>query len=345
MGDSIINNSVNKLQFKTNIQENKIQTIDDALSKIVNYSVPLEEGNYRQTGWFDTSRHKEIYTDQLVCNELSSLSDRRFKKNVIRIDDSLEKIKRLRGVMFDWIDEGKKTKGFKKGSKSVGVIAQELEEVIPELVITDKNGFKTVCYEKLPAVLIEGIKDLSDKILVIELELDKLFLNEPRNEDKSSRLVSELKNFEKENGNEYYFNKMKIVENKYNSNFLKFSKQNEELEKKNRVNIKNISKLRVLLEKKESELLKSVEKKDEEIAEIKKRYEELEETVSKMKRNMMEKEMINSRLLGGENSGFLGKNKKKIIMGLIVGLVVLFLVYKFDIYKKMNGLKMKFLKK
>ena len=335
MGDSVINNSVNKLQSRTNAQENRLINLDDAVGKIVNYAVPLEEGEYRKTGWFDTARFKEIYTDQLVCNELSSLSDMRFKKNIVRIGESLERIKKLRGVTFDWIDEGKKTKGFKKGSKSLGVIAQELEEVFPELVITDKNGFKTVCYEKLPAVLIEGIKELSDKLMIMEFEIDKLFLNESRNDKASEKLLGELKNFQKENGNEYYFNKMKIIENKYYSNFLKFAKQYEELENKNKINIKNLSKIKGIIDRKESYLLSAIDQKDLEIKDLKNKYNDLEDILYKIKKQIADRDdKPISQLLGGEkNKTFFEKNKQKILIVLIlISIIILVLCFKSKIF-------------
>lgn len=89
-------------------------------------------------------------------------SDRNLKKNIQILSGALDKIEELRGVTYEWKDSS-------KGSGSqVGVIAQEVEQVFPELVNTDKQGMKAVNYSALVAPLIEAVKELSHK-------LDELF--------------------------------------------------------------------------------------------------------------------------------------------------------------------------
>lgn len=83
-------------------------------------------------------------------------SDRRLKKDIVPIVSPLEKIKALNGYTFEWKDTG---------SKSVGVIAQEVEKVFPELVGETQTAsgmtIKTVQYGNLVAPLIESVKELS----------------------------------------------------------------------------------------------------------------------------------------------------------------------------------------
>tara|TARA_B110000285_G_scaffold200650_1_gene234665 strand:+ start:1152 stop:1697 length:546 start_codon:yes stop_codon:yes gene_type:complete len=97
-------------------------------------------------------------------------SDRRLKENIKPIENSLDKIKKLNGVTFDWIKLTEEEKGVKhqynEGS-DLGVIAQEVEEVLPELVKTRKSGYKAVDYQKLTAVLIEAVKEQ-------QLQIDEL---------------------------------------------------------------------------------------------------------------------------------------------------------------------------
>jgi hypothetical protein len=77
-------------------------------------------------------------------------SDRRLKTNIVTIEDSLEKILSLRGVEFDWK---------KSGNHEIGLIAQEVEEVEPNLVTTSAvDGMKAVKYGNIVALLIEAIK-------------------------------------------------------------------------------------------------------------------------------------------------------------------------------------------
>ena len=90
-------------------------------------------------------------------------SDERLKDNVVEIDNALEKVESLRGVEFDWNDKQEIYEGH-----DVGVIAQDVEKVLPELVENRDNGYKAVKYEKLTAVLIQAVKELSAKVKELE---------------------------------------------------------------------------------------------------------------------------------------------------------------------------------
>ena len=104
-------------------------------------------------------------------------SDRRLKENIKPIENSLDKIKKLNGVTFDWIKLTEEEKGVKhqynEGS-DLGVIAQEVEEVLPELVKTRKSGYKAVDYQKLTAVLIEAVKEQQTQIEELKEVVNKL---------------------------------------------------------------------------------------------------------------------------------------------------------------------------
>jgi hypothetical protein len=88
-------------------------------------------------------------------------SDKRLKENVKNIESPLEKLNKINGVEFDWIE-----KQGVHGNKGhdIGVIAQEIEEVLPEVVTTRDNGYKAVKYEKIVPLLIEAIKELKTEI-------------------------------------------------------------------------------------------------------------------------------------------------------------------------------------
>jgi hypothetical protein len=88
-------------------------------------------------------------------------SDERLKENVVLIEGALDKVKSMRGVEFDWIanEEIHPNHGH-----DLGVIAQEVEAVLPTLVQTRENGYKAVKYDKMVAVLIEAVKELSIKV-------------------------------------------------------------------------------------------------------------------------------------------------------------------------------------
>ena len=86
-------------------------------------------------------------------------SDKRLKDNITPITSPLEKINQIGGYEFDWNQHQNTYEGH-----DVGVIAQEIEKVLPELVTTRDDGYKAVKYDKLVALLIEGIKELQNKI-------------------------------------------------------------------------------------------------------------------------------------------------------------------------------------
>ena len=89
----------------------------------------------------------------------SCSSDERLKDNKKNIENALEKVESLNGVEFDWNDKQDVYEGH-----DIGVIAQEVEKIAPEIVNTRDNGYKAVKYEKLVPLLIEAIKELSNEI-------------------------------------------------------------------------------------------------------------------------------------------------------------------------------------
>jgi len=93
-------------------------------------------------------------------------SDRRLKKYIKNIPNALEKVSQINGVTFEWkkTDEKMKKEIHSHEGPDVGVIAQEVEEVLPEVVSTRDNGYKAVNYEKIVPLLIEAIKDLKAEI-------------------------------------------------------------------------------------------------------------------------------------------------------------------------------------
>jgi hypothetical protein len=97
-----------------------------------------------------------------------SSSDRELKNNIQPISNPLEKINKIGGYSFDWNED---KQDIYKGT-DIGVIAQEIEEVLPELVQTRENGYKAVKYDKLVSLLIEGIKELSNEVEELKRKID-----------------------------------------------------------------------------------------------------------------------------------------------------------------------------
>jgi hypothetical protein len=91
------------------------------------------------------------------------LSDERLKTNLQPIDNALTKVSMLNGVTFDWNATARESKP-NRTRREAGVIAQQVEKVLPEVIETRLDGYKAVDYEKLVPLLIEAIKELSDKV-------------------------------------------------------------------------------------------------------------------------------------------------------------------------------------
>ena len=139
-------------------------------------------GNINITGDLDVTN--DIQTDSLgvgtapsgtsgeirATNDVTAFysSDIALKENIVNIPDPIEALKKLNGVLFDWkksyIDEKGGEDGYFIRKKDVGVIAQDVEKVLPEAVATRPDGIKAVKYDRLTCLLIEAVKKLNDKV-------------------------------------------------------------------------------------------------------------------------------------------------------------------------------------
>ncbi len=128
------------------------------------------------TGMRDEQRSnafKITWNGKTYNNGNFPISDIRLKTNIQTITNPLEKIMKLRGVRYEWKKEEKRTHGYKP---EIGLIAQEVEKIVPELVSTDKTPdakgryLKSVAYEKTVGLLIEGIKEQQKEIEELRVE-------------------------------------------------------------------------------------------------------------------------------------------------------------------------------
>jgi len=162
------------------------------------YSNTTGSGNVyigNKAGGFDPGASNKLYIDNtindipliwgdFVSNSIviygnfraiatSDTSDVRLKKNIRPLESSLNKISNLQGVNYEWKTDEYPDFGLNEG-KQIGLIAQDVEKELPELVSEDKDGYKAVSYTKLTAVLVEAVKELKAQNERQQVEIQRL---------------------------------------------------------------------------------------------------------------------------------------------------------------------------
>jgi len=138
--------------------------IDDTTTASTRYPL-FEDATSGTLTTVNVSSTKLTYvpsTGTLSSTVITSTSDEKLKENIVTISNPIDTIKKLRGVEYNWKDNG---------NKSMGVIAQEVEKVLPYLVSENENG-KTVMYQNMVGLLIEAIKEQQKQIDELRGKLD-----------------------------------------------------------------------------------------------------------------------------------------------------------------------------
>jgi hypothetical protein len=130
----------------------------------------LDADNVMRLGGWSASSNRwqlDMSGNMTVAGDVTAYSDRRVKENIVTVDNALEKVNNLRGVYYNRTDsEDKKTK--------LGVIAQEILEVVPEVVGQDNDGMYNVSYGNLAGLFIEAIKEQQTQIENQQSQIDEL---------------------------------------------------------------------------------------------------------------------------------------------------------------------------
>lgn len=130
----------------------------------------LDADNVMRLGGWSASSNRwqlDMSGNMTVAGDVTAYSDSRVKENVVTVDKALEKVNALRGVYYNRTDsEDKKTK--------LGVIAQEILEVVPEVVGQDNDGMYNVSYGNLAGLFIEAIKEQQTQIENQQSQIDEL---------------------------------------------------------------------------------------------------------------------------------------------------------------------------
>ena len=122
-------------------------------------------GNITSTNVATSKLYFNPSTGTVSATNFNSLSDLQEKENVETLKNAVEMLASIRGVRFTWKETG---------APSLGVIAQELLQVAPELVTRNEQGVHTVNYAGLNAILIEAMKDLHTQVQLLRTEIENL---------------------------------------------------------------------------------------------------------------------------------------------------------------------------
>jgi hypothetical protein len=111
----------------------------------------------------------------IIANSIAGSSDARFKTNITPIQNPLQKVLALRGVNFNWNTTDFPQRMF-SDQRTVGFIAQEVEKVLPEIVQTENTseGYKSVQYDKVVALLVEAVKEQQKQIDRLNKQIKQL---------------------------------------------------------------------------------------------------------------------------------------------------------------------------
>jgi hypothetical protein len=134
--------SVNSVEYSYNMHHLYGLWVDGGSSAL--YSMYVYKGAYTNGSW-------------------ATGSDLRWKKDIVTLTNVTDKLKLARGVNYYFRTEEYPEMKF-SDRLQVGVIAQEMEAIFPEVVLTDEQGYKSVAYDKLSAILLQAVKEQQEKI-------------------------------------------------------------------------------------------------------------------------------------------------------------------------------------
>ena len=135
--------------------------VDDTTTNATRYIMlgSVNTGSYTSANTSSTKLYFNPSTGILGATIFQSLSDETQKTDIVKITDSVSIVSKLEGVEFNWKETNK---------KSSGIIAQQLESILPHLIETSDLGLKSVNYSGIIGYLIEAVKELSERVIELE---------------------------------------------------------------------------------------------------------------------------------------------------------------------------------
>lgn len=155
-------------------------------------NIAVQDYNGNTVFWVKSSNSTYTYTLWIAGSAYASsgvwtASDSRLKTNIIPLMDVLRKVDLLNGVQYEWNTKDFPQMNFERGQQ-IGIIAQDIEKIFPELVKTDDKGYKSVAYDKLSVVAISAIKEQQKEIESLKTEIELLKKENARLQTLESRI-------------------------------------------------------------------------------------------------------------------------------------------------------------
>jgi hypothetical protein len=182
----------------TSTQLSNVTTIGAGATVTASNSLILGSGVNVGIGTTAPTQALHVVGNICYTGTSGACSDIRYKRNIAPLTNSLANILQLQGVNYYWKKEEYPDKKF-TDEKQIGLIAQEIEKIVPEVVLTDKDGYKSVDYSRLTPILVEAIKDQQKIIADLQKAVIELKGEAALQQKESQKLKSVLEQIKVQN--------------------------------------------------------------------------------------------------------------------------------------------------
>ncbi len=151
----------------------RLLTSSDGTAPALTSGILIENNGNVNIGYSGGGSYKLDVNGNIQCVSLTQTSDARLKRNIQPLHNVLDRVMQLDGVSFDWNQAADPDMNL-TSDHQIGLIAQEVEKVFPELVSSPEDGYKSVDYSQMTAVLLQAIKELSQQNQQLQKRLDAI---------------------------------------------------------------------------------------------------------------------------------------------------------------------------
>jgi len=180
-GSAQIGMAYNDTQFGTYAKSNDLMVRNmyasgRILLQVQSNATAICVGSNNNVGIYTTTPSYRLHVDGTIyaTGDITAFSDIRKKMNLEIIQNALDKMDKISGYTFDMVEPIKDAEQRHVTTRHAGVIAQEVEAILPEVIYEDEKGYKGVAYGNLTALLIQAVKELRAKVDVLEAKLESL---------------------------------------------------------------------------------------------------------------------------------------------------------------------------